>query len=80
MYKKIFIEQEETTYRIYDKGQVMNEKTGRYYKGTIRNGYRWFDLRWKNKKFAKSQHRLFRRKYEFINQSRRIVTFRTNQI
>jgi hypothetical protein len=58
MYKKIFIEQEETTYRIYDNGQVMNEKTGRYHKGTIRNGYRWFDLRWKNKKFAKSQHRL----------------------
>ena len=58
MYKKIFIEQEETTYRIYDNGQVMNEKTGRYYKGTIRNGYRWFDLRWKNKKIAKSQHRL----------------------
>jgi hypothetical protein len=27
MYKKIFIEQEETTYRIYDNGQVMNEKT-----------------------------------------------------
>ena len=51
MYKKIFIEQEETTYRIYDNGQVMNEKTGRYYKGIIRNGYRWFDLRWKNKKF-----------------------------
>ena len=51
MYKKIFIEQEETTYRIYDNGQVMNEKTGRYHKGTIRNGYRWFDLRWKNKKF-----------------------------
>lgn len=58
MYKKIFIEQEETTYRIYDNGQVMNEKTGHYYKGTIRNGYRWFDLRWKNKKIAKSQHRL----------------------
>ena len=58
MYKKIFIEQEETPYRIYDNGQVMNEKTGRYYKGTIRNGYRWFDLRWKNKKFSKSQHRL----------------------
>ena len=35
MYKKIFIEQEETTYRIYDNGQVMNEKTGHYYKGII---------------------------------------------
>lgn len=58
MFKKIFIEQEETNYRIYDDGKVMNEKTGKYYKGTIRNGYRWFDLRWKNKKYARSQHRL----------------------
>ena len=40
MFKKIFIEQEETSYRIYDDGRVMNEKTGTYYKGTIRNGYR----------------------------------------
>lgn len=58
MFKKIFIEQEETSYRIYDDGRVMNEKTGTYYKGTIRNGYRWFDLRWKNKKYTRSQHRL----------------------
>ena len=58
MFKKIFIEQEETSYRIYSDGRVMNEKTGKYYKGTIRNGYRWFDLRWKNKKFSRSQHRL----------------------
>lgn len=58
MYKKIFIEQEETFYRIYDDGRVMSEKTGRYYKGTIRNGYRWFDLNWKHKRFARSQHRL----------------------
>ena len=58
MYKKIFIEQQETTYRIYDDGRVMNEKTGRYHKGFIRNGYRWFDLRWNNKKYSKSQHRL----------------------
>lgn len=58
MFKKIFINNEETYYRIYDKGQLMNEKTGHYYKGSIRNGYRWFDLRWKNKKYAYSQHRL----------------------
>lgn len=58
MYKKIFINNEETYYRIYDSGQLMNEKTGHYYKGIIRSGYRWFDLRWKNKKYAKSQHRL----------------------
>lgn len=58
MYKKIFIEQQETSYRIYDDGRVMNEKTGKYYKGTIRNGYRWFDLKFGNKKYARSQHRL----------------------
>ena len=58
MFKKIFIDGEETTYRIYDNGQVMNEKTGHYYKGTIRNGYRWFDLRWNDKKYQRSQHRL----------------------
>lgn len=58
MFKKIFINGEETTYRIYDNGQVMNKKTGHYYKGTIRNGYRWFDLRWKDKKYQRSQHRL----------------------
>lgn len=58
MFKKIFINQEETNYRIYDDGRVMNEKTGFYYKGTIRNGYRWFDLKWKNKRCSKSQHRL----------------------
>lgn len=58
MYKKVFIEQKETTYRIYDNGRLMNEKTGHYYKGTIRSGYRWYDLRWNGKKYARSQHRL----------------------
>lgn len=58
MYKKIFLEGEETSYRIYDDGRVMNEKTGTFYKGTIRNGYRWFDFRWKGKKSSRSQHRL----------------------
>ena len=58
MYRKIFIEQEETTYRIYSDGRLMNEKTGHYYKGSIRNGYKWFDLRWRGKKYVRSQHRL----------------------
>lgn len=58
MFKKIIINGEETSYRIYDSGRVMNEKTGHYYKGTIRNGYRWFDLSWKGKRISKSQHRL----------------------
>lgn len=58
MFKKIIINGEETSYRIYDSGRVMNEKTGHYYKGTIRNGYRWFDLNWQGKRISKSQHRL----------------------
>lgn len=57
-YKKIKINEEETFYRIYMDGRVMSEKTGHYYKGTIRNGYKWFDLNWKNKKYSRSQHRL----------------------
>lgn len=57
-HKKIILDGEKTTYRIYEDGRVMNEKTGKYYKGTIRNGYRWFDLRWNGKKYARSQHRL----------------------
>jgi hypothetical protein len=57
-FEYIKINQEQTTYRIYNNGKVMNEKTGNCYKGTIRNGYRWFDLRWKNKKYSFSQHRL----------------------
>lgn len=57
-YKYIQLNNEETYFRIYDDGRVMSEKTGHYYKGTIRHGYRFFDLRYKNKKYSKSQHRL----------------------
>lgn len=58
LYKLIIINDQTTTYRIYENGQLMNEKTGKYYKGTIRGGYRWFDLRWNNSKYSRSQHRL----------------------
>lgn len=53
-YKNIILNSEETYYRIYKDGRLMNEKTGCFYKGTIRGGYRWFDLRWKNKKHSVS--------------------------
>lgn len=56
--KQIFINDEPTTYYIFEDGRLLNKKTNNFYKGTIRNGYRWFDLRWKNKKFSYSQHRL----------------------
>lgn len=57
-YKYIYINGEKTYFRIYSDGRVMSEKTGHFYSGSIRNGYRWFDLRYKNGKYAKSQHRL----------------------
>lgn len=57
-YKYIYINGEKTYFRIYSDGRVMSEKTGHFYSGSIRNGYRWFDLRYKNDKYAKSQHRL----------------------
>lgn len=57
-YKYIILNNEQSYFRIYQDGSVMSEKTGKYYKGTIRNGYRWFDLRYKNKKYSRSQHKL----------------------
>lgn len=57
-YKYIYINGDKTYYKIYENGQVESEKTGHFYKGTIRNGYRWFDLRYNNKKYSRSQHRL----------------------
>ena len=57
-YKYIYINGEKTYFRIYSDGRVMSEKTGHFYSGSIRNGYRWFDLRYKNGKYSRSQHRL----------------------
>lgn len=57
-YKYIYINGEKTYFRIYSNGQLMSEKTGHFYSGSIRDGYRWFDLRYKNGKYSKSQHRL----------------------
>jgi len=56
--KNIIINNEQTTYWIDEKGEILNKKTGNYYKGTIRNSYKYYDLRWKNKKYSFSQHRL----------------------
>ena len=57
-YKKIILNGEESYFRIYIDGRVMSEKTGHYYKGTIRNGYHWYDLNYKNKRYSRSEHRL----------------------
>lgn len=57
-YKNIIIDNEVTYYRIYKDGRVFSEKTKNFYLGTITQGYKWYDLRWKNKKYRKSEHRL----------------------
>lgn len=56
--KQIKINNENTTYYINEDGNLYNEKTKKYYKGTIKNGYLIYDLRWKNKKTSFSAHRL----------------------
>lgn len=56
--KQIYINNEPTKYFIGENGNLLNKETNHYYKGSVRNGYKWFDLRWKNKKYAMSQHRL----------------------
>ncbi len=56
--KCILINGEETTYYIDQEGRLLNKKSNHYYKGTIRSGYRWYDLRWNNKKTSISAHRL----------------------
>lgn len=61
--KQIYINKEPTTYFILEDGRLLNKKTNNYYKGTISQGYLWYDLRWKNKKYRKSCHRLLAEYY-----------------
>lgn len=56
--KNIKINDTSTSYFIDEQGRLFNQKTQRYYKGTIRGGYRYFDLRWGGKKYSYTQHRL----------------------
>lgn len=54
----IEIDGEETRYFIDREGRLLNKETNHYYKGSIRLGYRWYDLRWRGKKRSFSAHRL----------------------
>lgn len=58
MEKKILIDGFETHFLITESGEVINSLTGKILKGTIRDGYRYYDLRYNNKKKSKSGHRL----------------------
>lgn len=61
--KQIYIDGEPTYYYIFEDGRLLSKKTNHYYKGSIRGGYRQFDLNWKGKKRTFNQHRLIAEYY-----------------
>ncbi len=58
MFKQIIINGEETPFIVNEEGVVKNTQTNNVLKGTIRDGYRYYDLRFNHKKISKSGHRL----------------------
>ena len=58
MFKKIILDGEETCYSVNEQGQVRNDTTGNFLKGSILHSYRYIALRWKGKQKNKSVHRL----------------------
>lgn len=43
-YEKIIIDGEETSYLVYSDGRVLNQRSGMFLKGSIRDGYRYYQL------------------------------------
>lgn len=58
MFKKIIIDGEVTRWSVNEQGQVRNDTTGKFLKGTILHTYRYINFRWNNKQKNKSVHRL----------------------
>lgn len=58
MFKKIFLDGEETKWSINETGKVRNDETGYFLKGTILHSYRYINFRWSGKQKNKSVHRL----------------------
>lgn len=58
MFKKIFIEGEETCYSVDENGRVRNDTTGKFLKGCILHSYHYIAIRWKGKQKNISAHRL----------------------
>lgn len=61
--KTVIIEGKETTYLISENGELFNTKTKRYYKGSLRGGYRGYDLIVEGKRISKLAHRLVAEAY-----------------
>lgn len=58
MFKKIILDGETTRWSINEEGQVRNDETGKFLKGTILHTYRYINFRWNGKQKNKSIHRL----------------------
>lgn len=58
MFKKIILDGEETRWSVNENGQVRNDETGKFLKGTILHTYRYINFRWNHKQKNKSIHRL----------------------
>lgn len=58
MFKKIILDGEITRWSIEETGRVRNDDTGKFLTGTILNGYRYINFRWKHKHKNKGVHRL----------------------
>lgn len=58
MFKKIILDGEKTKWSVNEQGQVRNDETGKFLKGTILHSYRYINFRWNGKQKNKSVHRL----------------------
>lgn len=56
--EQVMIDGKATTYFITEDGRLFNQKTKRWYKGTVRGGYLSYDLTVDNKRHSKQAHRL----------------------
>lgn len=58
MFKKIILDGEITRWSVNEEGQVRNDETGKFLKGSILHTYRYINFRWNHKNKNKSVHRL----------------------
>lgn len=58
MFKKIILDGETTRWSINENGDVRNDETGKFLKGTILHTYRYINFRWNRKQKNKAVHRL----------------------
>ena len=58
MFKKIILDGETTRWSVNEEGQVRNDETGKFLKGTILHTYRYINFRWNHRQKNKSVHRI----------------------